>query len=179
MGMRHGELLVFFYDGLFSNMRQFVEMMCNGEFMNKSPDKAWDYFDLLVDNAQVLESTNTSERAKLGPSSKGGLYHLKEEDDVNARIARLTRKVEAIELGKTSEVKKLGPIESSCGMCETNTHLTKDCPTIPAFQELIGGLLVRHILKLIILIGETTRTLVGEMTHLPMNPKGLLTMLLM
>ena len=70
-------------------------------------------------------------------SSKGGLYHLKEEDDVNARIARLARKVEAIELGKTSEVKKLGPIESSCGICETNTHLTKDCPTIPAFQDVL------------------------------------------
>ena len=48
-------------------MRQFIEMMCNGEFMNKSPDEAWDYLDLLVDNAQVLETTNTSERAKLGP----------------------------------------------------------------------------------------------------------------
>jgi hypothetical protein len=22
-------------------MRQFVEMMCNGEFMNKAPDEAW------------------------------------------------------------------------------------------------------------------------------------------
>ncbi|XP_065632127.1 uncharacterized protein LOC136061279 [Quercus suber] len=118
-------------------MRQFVEMMYNGEFMNKSPDEAWDYFDLLVDDALVLETTNTSERAKLGPSSKGGLYHLKEEDDVNARIVRLTKKVEAIELGKTSEVKKLGPIESSCGMCETNTHLSKDCPTIPAFQDVL------------------------------------------
>ena len=62
MGMRHGELLVFFYDGLFSNVRQFVEMMCNGEFMNKSPDEACDYFDLLAGNAQVWETTNTSER---------------------------------------------------------------------------------------------------------------------
>ena len=114
-------------------MRQFVEIMCNGEFMNKSPDEAEDYFDLLADNAQVWETTNTSEREKLGPRSKGSLFHLKEEDDVNARIARLTRKVEAIELGKTREVKKFGPIESSCGICETNTHLTKDCPTIPAF----------------------------------------------
>ena len=48
-------------------MRQFVEMMCNGEFMSKSPD-AWDYFDLLAENAQVWETTNTIERAKLGPS---------------------------------------------------------------------------------------------------------------
>ena len=49
-------------------MRQFVEMMCNGEFMSKSPDDAWHYFDLLAENAQVWETTNTIERAKLGPS---------------------------------------------------------------------------------------------------------------
>ena len=28
------------------------EMMCNGEFMNKDPDEAFDYFDLLAENAQ-------------------------------------------------------------------------------------------------------------------------------
>ena len=107
-------------------------MMCNGEFMSKSPDDAWDYFDLLAENAQVWETTNTIERAKLEPSSKGGLYHLKEEEDVNYRIAKLTRKVQAIELGKT-ESKASTYFESSCGICETNSHLTKDCPTIPAF----------------------------------------------
>jgi hypothetical protein len=34
-------------------MMQFVKMMCNDEFMNKAPDEAWDYFDLLAENAQV------------------------------------------------------------------------------------------------------------------------------
>ena len=90
----------------------------------------------MAENAQVWETTNTIERAKPGPSSKGGLYHLKEEDDVNSRIAKLTRKVEAIELGKT-ESKAPTYFENSCGICETNSHLTKDCPTIPAFQEVL------------------------------------------
>ena len=88
--------------------------------------------DLLVENAQVLETANTIERAKPGPSSKGGLYHLKEEEDVNSQIAKLTRKVEDIELGKTKS-KAPTPFESSCGICENNSHLTKDCPTIPTF----------------------------------------------
>jgi hypothetical protein len=88
--------------------------------------------DLLVENAQVLETANTIERAKPGPSSKGGLYHLKEEEDVNSQIAKLTRKVEDIELGKT-ESKASTPFESSYGICENNSHLTKDCPTIPTF----------------------------------------------
>ena len=43
-------VISFFYDGLSSNMRQFVEMMCNGEFMNKEPNEVWDYFDLLEEN---------------------------------------------------------------------------------------------------------------------------------
>ena len=59
-----------------------MEMMCNYEFMSKPPNNTWDYFDLLAKNAQVWETTNTIERGKPGPSSKGGLYHLKEEEDV-------------------------------------------------------------------------------------------------
>jgi len=57
-------VISFFYDGLTSNMRQFVEMMCNGEFMNKAPDEAWDYFDLLAENAQVWDTTEMIDKAK-------------------------------------------------------------------------------------------------------------------
>jgi hypothetical protein len=28
-----------------------VNMMCNGEFMSKASNEAWDYFDLLAENA--------------------------------------------------------------------------------------------------------------------------------
>jgi len=52
--------------------------------------------------------------------TKKGMYHLREEDDVNAKVANLTRKVEGI-----------------CGICETNEHQTQDCQTIPVFQEVL------------------------------------------
>lgn len=42
----------FFYDGLTSQMHQFIEMAHSAEFMNKDPGEAWDYFDLLAENAQ-------------------------------------------------------------------------------------------------------------------------------
>jgi hypothetical protein len=38
-GYETWRVISFFYDRLSSKMRQFVEMMCNGEFMNKAPDK--------------------------------------------------------------------------------------------------------------------------------------------
>ena len=68
---------------------------------------------------------------------KGGIYVLKEEDDVNARIANLTRKIEAIELSKSGVSKSNEAIKTICGICFTNLHATQDCPTIPAFQEVL------------------------------------------
>ena len=36
--------------------------------------------------------------------TRGGIHHLKENDDLQAKIANLTRKLEAIELKKVNEV---------------------------------------------------------------------------
>lgn len=103
-----------------------MEMICNGEFMSKAPDEACDYFDLLAKNAQVWETTESSDKANYGPSYKGGLYYLKEEDVLNSLLANLIRKVEVIELSKIGVTKTSAPIENSCGICETNTHFTKE-----------------------------------------------------
>ena len=40
-------------------MGQFVEMICNGEFLNKDPIETFDYFDLLAENAQSWDTTIT------------------------------------------------------------------------------------------------------------------------
>ncbi|XP_042991370.1 uncharacterized protein LOC122318232, partial [Carya illinoinensis] len=130
----------FFYEGLTSQMRQFVEMMCNGDFLNKDPDDAWDYFDQLAENAQSWDNTDRSDRSnkpKLSAMSQEGIYVLKGTDDVNARIASLTRKVEAMELRKVNPVKASEKEEENCGICEISGHLTQDCPTIPAFKEVL------------------------------------------
>ncbi|KAL5725012.1 hypothetical protein ACHQM5_008209 [Ranunculus cassubicifolius] len=63
------------------------------------------------------------------------MYLLKEEDDMSARLASLTRKVEAIEIKKQTKAKE--SVESICGICESDAHCTKDCPTIPAFKEVL------------------------------------------
>jgi len=78
-----------------------------------------------------------TDKAKPEPSSRGGLYHIKAYEDMSAHIATLTRKVEAIELSKVGVSEIPTPIESSCEICEANVHLTKDCPTIPAFKEVL------------------------------------------
>ena len=74
--------------------------MCNGEFMNKEPKEAWDYFDMLAENAQTWDTSNKIEKPKTTPTTKGGIYLIKEDNDVNTKIVNLTRKVEAMELSK-------------------------------------------------------------------------------
>ncbi|XP_026385854.1 uncharacterized protein LOC113281351 isoform X2 [Papaver somniferum] len=127
----------FFYDGLNSCMRQFVEMMCNGQFLNKSPDDAWTYFDSLAENSQNWDTSGTADRnkSKALASSRTGMYVLNEEHDLNAKIASLHRKVDAIQ--KPNVVKVVDPVEHACGICESLEHYTKDCPTVPAFQEVL------------------------------------------
>lgn len=66
-------------------MRQFVEMMCSGEFLNKDLEKAWEYFDQLAEIVQSWDNTDRSKKSdKTKPNAMTKGYHLREEDDVNA-----------------------------------------------------------------------------------------------
>ena len=118
-------------------MRQFIEMMCNGEFMNKEPEEAWDYFDMLAENAQTQDTSDKIEKSKTTSTAKERIYLIK-EDDVNTKIFNLTRKVEAMELNKTTIGKAPIIEESIYEICESNAHLTKECPTIPTFKEVLN-----------------------------------------
>ena len=72
--------------------------MCNGTFFDKSPLEAFDYFDFLAESAQSWDTQNEYDRLNPFPEPfSGGKHHLDHEDDVNARLTILARKVEQIE----------------------------------------------------------------------------------
>ena len=109
-------------------MSQFVEMMCNGEILNKDPDEAFNYFDLLAKNAQSWDTTDTSDRSRASTNpSRGGQYQLREDDDLSARVASLTRKLEVMELRKVNGINTMPKIDEVCRICETMEHLTNEC----------------------------------------------------
>jgi hypothetical protein len=108
-------------------------------FFNKDPNEAWQYFDQLAENAQSWDPSAPSEnssKTKPSTTSSGGRHHLREEDDLNARIASLARKVESMELRKVNEI-TLVQREEVCGICEIMGHATHECPTIPALKEVL------------------------------------------
>ncbi|TXG57911.1 hypothetical protein EZV62_015740 [Acer yangbiense] len=117
------------------NLRQMVEIMCNGEFSDKDPEEELEYLYLLDENAQNWDTAGTHETPSKAqpPTSGGGMYNLKEEHDLQARFASLARKVEALEQKKCGHLKYIQEIV--CHICDANDHSTNDCPNLPAFKE--------------------------------------------
>ena len=98
-GFETWRLMSYFYKELTSQGRQIVEMMCNDEFKDQSPEDTLDYLDYIVGNAQqcdTIGSYELSSKPKPSPSG-GGMYNLREEHDFQAKFASLVRKVEALE----------------------------------------------------------------------------------
>ena len=76
----------------------------------------------------------------------GRIHHLRENADLQVKIANLTRKLEAIELKKVNEVIVVpkvpsvlmgSRVEESCIICDDLTHLTINCPNLPQVKGAI------------------------------------------
>jgi len=134
-GFETWRLVLYFYEGLIPKDRQMVELMCNGTFEDKDPNEATKYLDLLAENAQNWDITGTYEApSKTQPhTSSGGIYNLREDHDLQAKFASLARKIEALELKKSGQLKSVQDIV--CQICETNEYSTNNRPTLPSFKE--------------------------------------------
>ena len=74
-------------------MKQLLETMCGGDFMSKSPDEALDFLNYMVEISRLWDEPHGKDSSKAKPqnNSKGGMYTLNEDVDVQAKIATLLR----------------------------------------------------------------------------------------
>ena len=112
-----------------------IEMMCNGTFEDKDPNEAIEYSDLLAENTLNWDTVGTCEApTKTQPSaSSAGMYNFRKDHEFQAKLASLARKVEALEMKKSGQVKSMQEIV--CHIYEINNHSTSDCPTLPFLKE--------------------------------------------
>ena len=61
-GYEDWRLLNYFYDALSPRLKQFVESMCNGTFLDKIPGEAFDYFNFLAESVQSWDTQNDYDR---------------------------------------------------------------------------------------------------------------------
>ena len=104
-GLDVGQIVAYFHQGLSLNNKQCIQMMCAGEFYEKRAREAVQFFDTTVKNARTWVTNTSLDISKVHTTpTGGGMHHLRENDDMQEKIANLTRKLEAIELKKVNEV---------------------------------------------------------------------------
>ena len=146
-GLDVGQICAYFHQGLSLNNKQYNKMMCAGDIYEKSAREAIQFFDTIAENARTWK-TNTSVDTAKGHSTptEGGIHHLRENDDLQAKMANLTRKLEAKELKKVNEVTTVPQVpsipirpkvEKPCIICDDPTHSTINCPNLPQVKEAI------------------------------------------
>ena len=146
-GLDVGQICAYFHQGLSLNNKQYIQLMCTGEFYVKSVREAIQFFDTIAENAQTWETHTSLDTAKVHSTPTGeGIHHLRENDDLQAKIANLTRKLETIELKKVNEVTSVpqepsvpmgSRVKEPCIICDDPTHSTINCPNLPQVKGAI------------------------------------------
>ncbi|RVW28476.1 Transposon Tf2-12 polyprotein [Vitis vinifera] len=72
-------------------------------------------------------------------NAKAGMYTLKEDDDMKAKLAAMTRRLEELELKRIHEVQVVveAPVQVKlCPNCQSYEHLVEECPAISVEREM-------------------------------------------
>ena len=89
-----------FYDGMSPPMKQLLETMCRGDFLNKHSDQAMDFLNYVAETSKAWDEPSPREAERLRPSSnqKGGMYALPEDTEMKAKLSILTRRLDKLEM---------------------------------------------------------------------------------
>ena len=146
-GLDVGQICAYFHQGLSLSNKQYIQMMCAGEFYEKSAREAIQFFDTIAENARTWETNTSLDTAKVHSTpTGGGIHHLRENHDLQAKIANLMRKLEAIELKKVNEVTSVpqvpsvpmrSRVEEPCIIYDDPTHSTINYPNLPQVKGAI------------------------------------------
>ncbi|RVW27269.1 hypothetical protein CK203_103099 [Vitis vinifera] len=103
-------LVSYFYDGMSSSMKQLLETMCGGDFMSKNPEEAMDFLSYVAEVSRGWDEPTKGEVGKMKSqmsafNAKAEMYTLKEDDDMKAKLATMTRRLEELELKRIHECK--------------------------------------------------------------------------
>ena len=121
-----------FYDGMSPPMKQLLETMCGGDFLNKHPDEAMDFLNYVAETSKAWDEPSPRETERLRPSShqKGVMYALPEDTEMKAKLTILTRRLDELEMKNQHEkqaVSELSASQPSCFNCQSNSHPKEHC----------------------------------------------------
>ena len=120
--------------------------------MSKNPEEAMDFLSYVADVSRGWDEPTKGEVGKMKSqlsvfNAKAGMYTLKEDDDMKAKLAAMTRRLEELELKRIHEVQAVAEAEVQavaeapvqvklCPNCQSFEHLVEECPAISAEREM-------------------------------------------
>ena len=133
-------LVSYFYEGMSPTMKQLLETMCGSDFMSKSPDEAFEFLNYVAEISRSWDEPHEMDlhKSKSQSNSKGGMYMLNEDVDLQAKMIALTKRLEELEAKGFHEVNAIydNPIYmEQCSSYQSIEHEVSDCLTIPAMGE--------------------------------------------
>ena len=99
MVLKHEDWYNIFIIGLTQTNCNMIEFMNGGGFLSLIDDKAYKFLEDLSQSCQQWDFSNCRERLALA-IKRGGLYEISEDLDMKASLDNLTRKDEALALGR-------------------------------------------------------------------------------
>ena len=121
-----------FYNGMSPPMKQLLETMCGGDFLNKHPDEALDFLNYVAETSKAWDEPSPREAERLRPSShqKGVMYALPEDTEMKTKLSILTQRLDELEMKNQHEkqaVSELSISQPSCFNCQSNSHPEENC----------------------------------------------------
>ena len=93
--------------------------------MSKNPEEAMDFLNYVAEVSRGWDEPTKGEGGKMKSqlnayNAKAGMYTLKEDDDMKAKMAAMTRRLEELELKRTHEVQAVAeaPQVKLCPNCQ-------------------------------------------------------------
>ena len=110
-----------------------IESMNGGGIFSLVDDEAYKFLENFSESSQQWDFSNRKERSN--PAiKKGRLYEVSEDLDIKARLDNLTRKVEALTLGRG--MNSLNQVQSeTCSICASPMHTTQMCPSTAGYPD--------------------------------------------
>ena len=131
-----------FYDGMSPAMKQLLESMCGGDFLDKHPDQAMDFLNYVAETSKAWDEPNPREAEIMRPSThqRGGIYALSEDTEMKPKLTTLTRRLEKLEIRNQHEmhaVNELPASQPACFNCQSNSHPGEHCSVVPLVRDLM------------------------------------------
>jgi hypothetical protein len=108
-----------------------IELMNGDTFLSLAGEEAYRTLDQLSDNSQHWDFSSCRDKsARI--QKKGGIYEVKEDIELKMKIDALTKKVDALVIGKS--INAANPFHiGCCSICASPMHLAQACPSLPTF----------------------------------------------